>query len=93
MRIHTCSSLFLIPALLGLTTASRADILYVSNFDNGTIEKFNSLGSGSLFANSGSALTGLAFDSAGISMRQAKTTIRSRSLRRWALARFSPTLV
>src|SRR4051812_8076913 len=46
--------------------ASRADILYVSNYSNSTIEKFTSGGVGSVFASSGlSGPGGLAFDSAG----------------------------
>src|SRR5438067_2389192 len=49
-----------------LPAASRADILYVTNQANNTIEKFTTSGSASVFANSGlSNPRGLAFDSAG----------------------------
>ena len=53
--------------LLGLLAAPvRADILYVSNSNNDTIEKFTSGGVGSVFASSGLiSPIGLAFDSAG----------------------------
>ena len=50
----------------GLNAASRADILYVANAGNNTIEKFTTSGSASVFANSGlNDPQGLAFDSAG----------------------------
>jgi sugar lactone lactonase YvrE len=46
--------------------SAHADTLYVSNFSNGTIEKFTPSGSGSTFANTGSTgPTGLAFDAVG----------------------------
>ena len=52
--------------LLGLLAAPlRADILYVSNFGNSTVEKFNSGGVGSVFAHTLLGPLGLAFDSAG----------------------------
>ena len=51
----------------GLGTATcRADILYVANAGNNTIEKFTSGGVGSVFASTGlNNPRGLAFDSAG----------------------------
>src|SRR4051794_32829865 len=68
MRTHgllaTASAL-----LLGvLTTPARADILYVGNAGNNTIEKFNAGGVASIFADGTdglSAPSGLAFDSLG----------------------------
>src|SRR5260221_107524 len=45
---------------------SRADTVYVSNSENNTIEKFDSSGQGSVFANSGlGGPYGLAFDNSG----------------------------
>lgn len=57
--------------LLVLAGESRADILYVANNGNNTISKIRSDGTGSLFASgfgisqSGGAMGGLAFDTAG----------------------------
>ena len=55
--------------LAGLgAAAGRADILYVANYGNNTIEKFTPGGSGSVFADFGDGLRGpigLAFDSSG----------------------------
>ena len=68
MKASICSILTAGAALLlGLArTPVRADILYVSNGNNGTIEKFTPGGVGSVFASSGlSDPYGLAFDSAG----------------------------
>ena len=63
--LHTIAAAGLLLAGLG-TAPSRADILYLSNFSNNTIEKFTSGGVGSVFASTGlSSPFGLAFDSAG----------------------------
>ena len=69
VRVSSCvrrqAALIFAAALLA-APASRADIVYVSNRSNYTIEKFTSGGVGSLFANTGLlGPAGLAFDSAG----------------------------
>ena len=60
--------LLAIGCLLASATAGRADVLYVSNFSNNTIVKFDSGGGSSVFASAGSGLSlvrplSLAFDS------------------------------
>ena len=62
--VHATAAAWLL--LGGLTVSSQADILYVSNSGNNTIQKFTSAGVGSVFANTGLASpSGLAFDRAG----------------------------
>ncbi len=54
-----------IACLIG-PTLTNADVIYVSNAGNDTIQKFNSAGIGSQFANTGLSIpNGLAFDIAG----------------------------
>src|SRR5438270_646918 len=69
MKTNIVSSLLpmaLALVLWMLPAASRADILYVANLANNTIEKFTTSGSASLFASTGLSIPiGLAFDSAG----------------------------
>ena len=69
MKTHPLNLLVAFVAGLASTLnpiIARADILYMSNADNNTIEKFTPGGVGSVFASSGLNLPGgLAFDSAG----------------------------
>lgn len=65
--------------LAALAAPARADILYVANVANNTIEKFNSGGVGSVFADSGlSAPLALALTARGTSTRQIRTATRLR---------------
>jgi sugar lactone lactonase YvrE len=62
--VHATAAAWLL--LVALIASSQADILYVSNSGNNTIQKFTSAGVGSVFANTGLASpSGLAFDVAG----------------------------
>ena len=59
-------ALTLAALLLTTSASSRADILYVSNWGNNTIEQFTPQGVGSVFANTGlDQPGGLAFDTTG----------------------------
>src|ERR1051326_1622166 len=65
MRRFFCG-LFACLTLLAIAKPATADLIYVANFSNNTIEKFTSGGVGSVFANTGlNGPAGLAFDSAG----------------------------
>jgi hypothetical protein len=91
MRIHWLATSLPILAA-GLGTLCRADILYVSNFGNNTIEKFASGGVGSVFANTGlSGPIGLAFDSTGNLYAANVSDNTIEKSRREALARSSLT--
>ena len=59
------AGILVLGTLITSSALVRADILYVANSGNSTIEKFTSGGVGSLFANTLQNPTGLAFDNAG----------------------------
>jgi len=64
LRITAIGALLL--GVCSLSTPCRADILYVANYSDNTIEKFTAGGVASVFASTGlSAPFGLAFDNAG----------------------------
>src|SRR5438094_304763 len=64
-RVAWLAAFALALASLAITTC-RADVLYVANSGDNTIEKFTSGGAGSVFSSSGlNQPYGLAFDSAG----------------------------
>jgi len=58
-------NLFIMLALLGASTGTRGDTIYVSNVGTNYVTQFTSEGAGSVFANTGPEPLGVAFDSAG----------------------------
>jgi len=60
------TALFTLTTLVLLASAiAHADYIYVSCYGNGTIEKFDSIGNGTIFASGLNGPSGLAFDSSG----------------------------
>ena len=60
------TALFTVTTLVFLASAiAHADYIYVSCYGNGTIEKFDSSGNGTIFASGLNGPSGLAFDSSG----------------------------